>query len=549
MSTSIMQTCGGHLRLLYSRLMIGRRMVPVTAGIVVIATAVAACSTGSRVSSTAAQQLSTGVDQELTLMPGQLLAATGGATPVAFAQPSHGKISYGQGGSIVYTPHKGFSGTEQLRVTTTDAVKIYAVDAPSVATVGGVEIQSSAYGSAIALVPGKADEVYGLTDRGPNVAGRTDNEKVLPVPDFHPQIRVFRLSDGTAISGKTITLSGPDGQPLVGLVNLEAQTGENLVTIDGKPLPPSDRGLDTEGLVALSDGTFWVSDEYGPFIVHFDANGKELERLSPFNGSLPRELSLRSANQGMEGLTITPDGSTLVGIMQSALKTPGLGGSAKSVPLTRIVTIDLATKAVKEYLYPLADPQKTKVAISEITALSNTAFLIDERDGELQPGGDKKIFVADISGATDVGPGATVPGSTYRADAGGLQVDGKPIETAIGVTTDTEAIDKLKTLGITVASKTPKLDLGGLLIGLNDKGEFFGHDKIEGLATPDGGNTLVIANDSDFGLAGIASETTPFTLEPKTLANGRPDTGEFLVVDSTELPARTQTATISIKVG
>ncbi|MGO8176309.1 esterase-like activity of phytase family protein, partial [Rhizobium ruizarguesonis] len=61
----------------------------------------------------------------------------------------------------------------------------------------------------------------------------------------------------------------------------------------------------------------------------------------------------------MEGLTVTPDGTTLVGIMQSALRTPGLSGSAKSVPVTRIVTVDLRSRAVSEYLYPLANPQKT----------------------------------------------------------------------------------------------------------------------------------------------------------------------------------------------
>jgi hypothetical protein len=478
-----------------------------------------------------------------------MLAATGGETPVAFAAPANGKLTYGPAGSIVYTPNKGFSGSDQFQVTTTDAVKLYAVDTPPLATVGGVDIQSSANGSAIAAVPGTTDQFYGMTDRGPNVDGRTDNEKILPVPDFHPQIAVFDLSEGTATPGKTIILKGPDGQQLVGLVDPQATTGETLVTIDGHPLPPSDHGLDTEGLVAMPDGTFWVSDEYGPFLVHFDANGKETERLSPFNGSLPLELSLRTANQGMEGLTVTPDGSTLVGIMQSALKTPGLQGSAKSVPLTRIVTVDLKTKAVKEFLYPLANPQETKVAVSEITAISNTEFLIDERDGKLQPGGDKKIYLADISKATDVGPKATVPGATYKADAGGLQVDGKPIETLVGVSTDTAAVDKLTTFGITVAAKTLKLDLGDLVTQLNPKGEFFGHDKIEGMATPDGGKTLVIANDSDFGLAGIESDTPPFKLKPKTLANGRPDTGEFLVVDTTKLPPQTQQKTVSIKVG
>jgi hypothetical protein len=525
---------------------IGRKVL-VMAGIVMSVVAGAACS-GSN-ASTAAKPLTTKVDHALTITPAQLWAATGGETPVSFAQPANGKLTYGPAGTMAYTPNKGFSGTDQFQVTTTDAVKLYAVDTPPMATVGGVDIQSSANGSAIAAVPGNSDEIYGLTDRGPNVDGRTDNEKVLPIPDFHPQIAVFQLSDGTATPGKTIILKGPDGEQLVGLVHPQANTGETLVTIDGRPLPPSDHGLDSEGLVALPDGTFWVSDEYGPFLIHFDAKGKELERLSPFNGTLPRELSLRSPNQGMEGLTVTPDGSTLVGIMQSALATPGLEGSAKQVPLTRIVTVNLASKAMKEYLYPLANPQDTKVAVSEITALSDTEFLVDERDGELQPGANKKIYIADVSKATDVGPNATVPGATYRADAGGLQVEGKPIETVVGVTTDAAAIDKLKSLGITVASKTLKLDLGALLTELNNKGEFFGHDKIEGLATPDGGKTLVIANDSDFGLAGIASDTPPFKLKPKILANGRQDSGEFLVVDTTKLPPQTRQQTVSIKVG
>ena len=450
---------------------------------------------------------------------------------------------------MVYTPEKGFSGTDEVQVTTSDAVKLYAADVPPIATVGGVVIEGSADGSAIAEVPGSTDEIYGLSDRGPNVDGRTDNEKVLPVPDFQPRINRYRLTDGEAKVEKTIGLTGPDGKPLNGLVDPRADTGETLVDMNGAPLPTSDHGLDTEGLVALPDGTFWISDEYGPFLVHFDAAGKELERLSPFDGSLPRELAFRTPNQGMEGLTITPDGSTLVGIMQSALKTPGLEGSAKSVAFTRIVTVDLATKAVAEYLYPLANPQKSKVAVSEITALTNTTFLVDERDGELEPGADKQIYVADIAGATDVGPHATVPGTTYRGDAGGLQVDGKPIETAVGVTTDADAIAALKAKGITMASKTLKLDLGGMLTQLNGKGEFFGHDKVEGLATPDGGRTLMISNDSDFGLVGLASKTPPFTLKAKILANGRQDTGEFLVVDTTKLPARTQTATVAIKVG
>ena len=231
---------------------------------------------------------------------------------------------------MVYTPNKGFSGTDQFQVTTTDAVKLYAVDTPPMATVGGVDIQSSANGSAIAAVPGNSDEIYGLTDRGPNVDGRTDNEKVLPIPDFHPQIAVFQLSDGTATPGKTIILKGPDGEQLVGLVDPQANTGETLVTIDGQPLPAV--------RITVLTARAWshcptvpsgCPTNTGRSSSTSTRKVKRLERLSPFNGTLPRELSLRSPNQGMEGLTVTPDGSTLVGIMQSALATPGLEGSAK----------------------------------------------------------------------------------------------------------------------------------------------------------------------------------------------------------------------------
>jgi hypothetical protein len=513
---------------------------------------VAACSSdpAPSLSAPALEELRTGAGKVLTISPEQLLAATSGVTPVAFGEPAHGNIAYGAYGAMVYTPDAGFTGTDQLPVTVSHAVKLYAEDEAPLLIVGEVAVQANAHGSAIAAVPGSTDEIYGLSDRGPNVDGRTPGEKVLPVPNFHPQIAKLKLARGVATLEQIITLTGKDGAPLVGLIDPRAATGESMVDLNGNPLPRSDHGLDTEGLVAMPDGTFWVSDEYGPFVVHFDANGTELERLSPFDGSLPAELALRGPNQGMEGLTITPDGGTLVGIMQSALATPGLTGPSRSVPLTRIVTINLANRGdVHEYLYPLANPQRTKVAVSEITALSATTFLIDERDDAPAPNGNKKIYVADISGATDVGPHSTAPGTTYQAGAGGLLIGGVPVETFVGVGTDAAAAAKLKAAGITLATKALKLDVGDLVRTLSAGGNFFGHDHIEGIISRDGGNTLILANDSDFGLAGLASDTPPFALKPKMLPNGTQDSGEILVVDATRLPATTESVTVPIKVG
>jgi hypothetical protein len=483
-----------------------------------------------------------------------MLIATDDITPVAFGKPSHGKIAYGDNGAMVYIPDAGFTGTDELEVAVSRAVKLYAEDHLPLATMGGVAIKASAHGSGIAAVPGSSDEIYGITDRGPNVEGRTPNEKVLPLPEYHPHIAKLKLANGVATVQRIITLLSPDGTPLVGLVDPHGSGGDSMVDLNGMPLPPSDYGIDPEGLVARTEGTFWVSDEYGPYIIYFDSNGKELERLSPYDGTLPQELSLRGPNQGLEGLTITPDGNTLVAVMQSALQTPGLQGPAKSVPITRIVTINLVDrKIVHEYLYPLANPQSSNVGVSEITALSATQFLIDERDGKAAPNGNKKIYLADVAAATDVGPRSTVAGATYQADGGGLLINKVPIETLVGVSTDADAIAKLKSAGISVATKTLKLDVGALVRSLSSNGDFFGHDKIEGVIAADGGNTLILANDSDFGLAGLADGpgplNPPFRLKPKTLPNGTQDSGEILTVDTTQLPAKTESVKIRIKVG
>ena len=402
------------------------------------------------------------------------------------------------------------------------------MDLPPLATIGGVAVGASAYGSAVTPVPGSRNEYYGLTDRGPNVDG-PDDTKVEPLPGFAPSIGKFKLTSDKAVLEKTITLRAADGTPYNGQVNSQASTGETITDLDGNVLPSSPYGYDPEGLVALPDGSFWVSDEYGPFITHFDSSGKQIGRLSPFDGTLPGELQYRDANKGMEGLTITPDGRTLVGIMQSALHQADKTAKVGDTAMLRIVTYDLRTGATHEYPYLLENPADTGTAVSEITALSNTRFLVDERDGNFEPGAFKKLYTVDISHATDIGPASSVPGTTYDAAAGGLLVDGGTLEALVGDEDTNDTAATLADAGITPVTKTLTLDLGALLTSISPDGYFFGHDKVEGVAVT--GHTLLISNDSDFGIDGISNDTAPYLLAPKILPNGQQDSGEYLSVD------------------
>lgn len=419
------------------------------------------------------------------------------------------------------------------------AVRGYSTNLPPLASFNGVPITGGGYGSALAAVPGSPGRFYGLTDRGPNVYGPDGEDvpeiKIEPLPEFAPSIGQFRFtSQGRAILERRILLQDPNGVPYSGRINTQASTGETVFDLAGNPLPPDSNGYDPEGLVAAADGTFWVSDEYGPFITHFDATGRQLGRLSPFDGSLPAELARRKANRGMEGLAITPDGKTLVGLMQSGLTQPDLTVSAADVALTRIVTYHLPTGETHEYLYPLNNPTTTGSVATEITALSAETFLVNERDERFPPTSTKALWKIDLSAATDVGPHAAIAGASYDAGAGGLLLGGQTIESLVGDQDAATATATLAQAGVTTVTKHLFLDLNQLLADLDPAGGFFSHDKIEGVVVVDHGRTVVLSNDSDFGLDGVLKTAPPYQLVPKlSPATGSQDDGEFLVLDLT----------------
>ncbi|MCW2801764.1 MAG: 3-phytase [Aeromicrobium sp.] len=410
--------------------------------------------------------------------------------------------------------------------TTSFSMKLYRTSVKPLGTVGGTTVTGDGFGSALAPVPHTPNQFYGLTDRGPNVDGPSGT-KIEPFPSFDPSIGRFRLdSNGKATLLQTIPLKAKDGSPYNGQVSTLADTGETITKLDGSVLPKSPNGFDSEGLVALNDGTFWISDEYGPFIRHFDHSGRAIGGFSPYDGTLPAELKRRTPNKGMEGLTITPDGKTLVGIMQAALTQPDADKSSK-VAVTRIVTVDIKTGKTHEYAYALDNPAVTGAAVSEISALSATQFVVDERDGNFEPGAYKKLWKIDISSATDIGPYSAV--GTYSAESGVL-IGGKSLEAIAGTGTQASATAALATAGVTTVTKSVYLDLGALVTGAAADGSFFGHDKVEGLAVLDGGKKIVISNDSDFGIDASTGAAPPFGVHTKTLPDGRQDFGEFLVI-------------------
>lgn len=247
-----------------------------------------------------------------------------------------------------------------------------------------------------------------------------------------------------------------------------------------------DARFDTEGMRVSNDGlTVFISDEYGPYVYQFDRlSGVRLRtfqlppsfyvtNLSPVGATeISGNTSGRTANKGMEGLAITPDGRTLVGIMQAPLIQDANEGATT---LLRIVTIDiLSGKVTHQYAYTLS----TGSGVSEMCALNNHEFLVDERDGKGREGGNnassnkaavKQLFKIDLTGATDV---SAMDGPTATSHA-------------VAKTLFLDVVAALETQGGIAANMIPS----------KIEGVTFGPDIQQGGQTI---HTLWLANDNDF---------------------------------------------------
>jgi len=269
---------------------------------------------------------------------------------------------------------------------------------------------------------------------------------------------------------KTSLLSGPDREPLIGLASALS-----------KGTPGQPKRFDPEAIRLTRENHVLITDEYGPSLTEFDLDGnwvKDWTLPDGFQVSHPAgepEMELpphntagRQANRGAEGFAITPDGETMVILMQGPLIQDGAldEDGTRSGKVVRLVMIDRTTGQSTQYAYVL---ESAAYGLNEIEALSNHEFLVIERDGK---GGEKAAFkrIARI----DIAAATPFDSQTVFAD-GELPNSIRPVE------------------------KSWLIDLLDPRWGL--AGEDF-PEKTEGLALgpmlPDGRGSLLITSDNDF---------------------------------------------------
>jgi hypothetical protein len=370
-------------------------------------------------------------------------------------------------------------------------------------------------GSGLAHLTG--DWFLALPDRGPNAVAFNPctDDTVAYITRFHTLHLSLSPSDpgstlpftltpmvaGTTLLSSEAPLVYGQGCGLVGSGEPELNDADHTHYFTGRsdgfdPAQPStfgrDARFDPESIRVSNDlRHVYISDEYGPYVYEFNRYTGKRSRvftlpskfaITNLNAMGAVEISGNTAgrvsNKGMEGLAITPDGRTLVGAMQSPLIQDG--GDVKG-GITRIVTIDVASGRTREYAYPL--DAGTKTTVSDILAINDHQFLVDERDskGRADAVGSvaafKKLFIVDLRAADDVS------GLTGKANLA------------------PHALAKTLFLDIVAALTSAPASLSPEAIPAKIEGIAFGPDITYAQAAgtrPITRHTLFVANDNDF---------------------------------------------------
>ena len=378
---------------------------------------------------------------------------------------------------------------------------------------GGTMTLRRGFGSGLAVRPGDPPgRVWAIGDRGPNIKlhdaiehyglhglkplAELAGAKIMPLVEAGPAMAELHVTEDAVELRRIIYLKGLEGRAITGLPNpgTDQLLSEPVFDTGGLPIAPDVEGLDTEGLVALADGSFWVGDEFGPSLVRIDANGTVLKRLLPGGAdalegreALPAIAAKRQINRGFEALALSVDQQHLFLSFQSPLAHPdeATHRAAKHVRIWRLDAITGA--AIAQYAYPLDEPETfardvaagpfemSDIKVSELLCLPGDVLLVLERGSETT-----KIYRCAV-------------------DANGLDEAHWDVATR-------PTLEELSATGETWAHPVLKKEL---IFSSDDHPEI--SPDLEGMALLSS-SELLLVNDNDFGVLGVETRFWRITL-------------------------------------
>lgn len=220
-----------------------------------------------------------------------------------------------------------------------------------------------------AIVDGRTPgEILAMPDNG---FGNKANSADFLIRAYYlrPDFETARGGSGTIAVGEHISFRDPDG--LIGFPITNDATSDRLLT---------GADIDPESLQRGHDGDLWVGDEFGPWILHFDADGVLLEPpialpdglRSPANPFLGGAAPTVNGSRGIEAMAISPNGRWLTAVLEGAVP----GDDPVSRRVYRYDTHHATFERLVDHRVELAGH-----FVSDVQALDAHRLLVLERDG------------------------------------------------------------------------------------------------------------------------------------------------------------------------
>lgn len=236
-----------------------------------------------------------------------------------------------------------------------------------------------------ALVAAGGGEYWALPDNGFGTRAKS-GDFLLRLYRVRPDFRTAEGGSGTVEVRSFISLRDPQRHVPFAL----SRPDRRLTGAD----------FDPESVRRASDGSFWFGDEYGPFLLHTDADGVVLEPPLTMPGVIsvdhpapsdPALVNLRPS-RGFESMAGDPDRRYLYPMLEGALR----GDADPRRRLMREFDTEASQFTERMWAYRV-DAEFPGAMVADLAAVDADRFVLIERDsGQGQAALHKKVYLIDL---------------------------------------------------------------------------------------------------------------------------------------------------------
>jgi hypothetical protein len=245
------------------------------------------------------------------------------------------------------------------------------------------------------------------TGDGTSTPGSIENLAFIPFNDAQGLLRNGRGID-LLITADLVNYRSGNG------FGLDSGAPVDASIVNGRLLTGYD--FDVESIARAADGTLWVGEEFGPYLLHFDGSGTLIDEPvpHPFLKSPSNPLVLtqpgtetQGSSRGFESIALNGAKDRLYAVPEAAPLVDSLRAVPGDERVVELFEFDPAARAYTGVRFKYqkdGDAVGNAIVIGDITNVGGNKFVLIERDNFFGPAAAlKRLYLVDLDVANPAG--------------------------------------------------------------------------------------------------------------------------------------------------